>query len=124
MNNKARKAVKFTILALCLGLVSVFAVTSCEKLRNNLRTDELVSAVNNLNNIDYSNIDNLYAQPLWLIQNCIHGKWKVIETYRRQYDPFRYPTGLFVDIDVKNNSVEVTADSAEYEYLHFGWTIG
>ena len=44
MNELIKKTVKFTVLGLCLGLVGLFAVMGCEKLRN-LRVDELVEAI-------------------------------------------------------------------------------
>ena len=28
-------------------------------------------------NIDFGNIDNLYAQPLPVIQKCVEGTWKM-----------------------------------------------
>jgi hypothetical protein len=31
--------------------------------------------------IDYSNIEDLYAQPLPVIQKCVEGKWKVYKHY-------------------------------------------
>jgi hypothetical protein len=30
-----------------------------------------------MSNIDFSNIDNLYAQPLPVIQKAVQGKWKI-----------------------------------------------
>ena len=44
MRNRAKKTVKHTVLGLCLGLVSVFAINSCDKLRN-LRVDEFADAI-------------------------------------------------------------------------------
>ena len=40
MRDRVKRTVKYTILSLCLGLVSLFATTSCDKLRN-LRVDEI-----------------------------------------------------------------------------------
>ena len=47
-----------------------------------LTIESLISCqVNNeddidMSNIDFSNIENLYAQPLPVIQKCVQGKWK------------------------------------------------
>jgi len=44
MKDRAKKPVKHTVLALCIGLVGVFATTSCDK-GERLRVDELIESI-------------------------------------------------------------------------------
>ena len=66
-------------------LIFTGCVSSCEK-----------------DDIDYSNIEDLYAQPLPVIQKCVEGKWKWIEISRWG------ALGLILPM---NTTVEITRDS-------------
>jgi len=52
---------------------------------------------------DDFNIENLYAQPLPVIQKCVQGKWKWIETYGL--------CGVFATKPPSNTIVNITKDS-------------
>jgi len=56
------KNLKFLALILCLA-GSLF---SCDKKDDN-----------DMSKIDFNNIEDLYAQPLSVIQKCVEGKWKL-----------------------------------------------
>jgi hypothetical protein len=60
------------ILRIAGLLVLAIALASCN------REDEI-----DLSKIDFSNIEDLYKQPLPVIQKCIQGKWKVDVEYVR-----------------------------------------
>ena len=59
-----KKERKYFILILTL----IGFCTSCQK------KDE---AAIDMSNIDFSNIENLYEQPLPVIQKCVEGKWRL-----------------------------------------------
>jgi len=58
--------------------------------------------------IDYSNIEDLYAQPFNIIQKCIKGKWKVEVISNCTVIGVDYPPNSIVNIDIDNNFVDVT----------------
>jgi len=66
MKKLSRKTVKHTVLALCLGLISVLATTSCDKLQR-LRVDELIEVISNL--------------PCDCIMDTLKGEWEWYRTY-------------------------------------------
>jgi len=66
MRDKVKKTVKFTALALCLGLISVLATTSCDKLQR-LRVDELIEVISNL--------------PCDCIMDTLKGEWVWFKTF-------------------------------------------
>jgi len=87
MRVRAKRTVKHTVLALCLGLLSVFAVVSCDKLQR-LRLDELVEVAEVLKEdsswwclrgttwklvgiVDVQTSDTTELEP----KNCDHCYW-------------------------------------------------
>jgi hypothetical protein len=48
--------------------------------------------------IDFSNIENLYAQPLSVIQKAVQGKWNVYCIYSNGFVGIRYPKDEFAEI--------------------------
>lgn len=48
--------------------------------------------------VDYSNIENLYAQPLHVIERCVQGKWKMIGTHGGLAGWTPAPDSSFVEI--------------------------
>ena len=58
---------KITALALCMGLVGLFATTSCDKIRNNLNVAELSEAIKNM--------------PCNCIMDTLKGEWSWFKTY-------------------------------------------
>ena len=87
----------FTITAIVLLLVGSFF--SCNN-KNNIDKS-----------IDYSNIENLYEQPLPVIQKCVQGKWKWVEISRWGFIGFIKPDNTFVEI--KENKVVITQIDGE-----------
>ncbi|MDR1349119.1 MAG: hypothetical protein LBJ63_11965 [Prevotellaceae bacterium] len=51
-----------------------------------------------MSKIDFSNIENLYAQPLSVIQKAVQGKWNVYCIYSSGFVGIRYPKDEFVEI--------------------------
>jgi hypothetical protein len=70
------------ILLILAGMIS-----ACEKEKDN-----------DMSKIDFSNIENLYSQPLSVIQKAVQGKWKVYCIYTRGVVGIRYPIDEFVEI--------------------------
>lgn len=65
--------------AFLLMLISAFTACSTD---NDFSIDDEIEKVTDdeidMSLIDFSNIKNLYAQPLPVIQKCVQGKWKWI----------------------------------------------
>jgi hypothetical protein len=62
-----------------------------------------------MSKIDFSNIDDLYKQPLSVIQKCIEGKWKVVY----------YDGGIAYHVEYfDDRHVEFTA---KYQYISNLW---
>ena len=72
---------KLTILKSLIMLLIMAGLSSCGK-----------------NDIDYSNIENLYAQPLPVIQKAVQGKWKWLAQFGGVVG-ITYPKDMYVDID-------------------------
>ena len=54
-----------------------------------------------MSNIDFSNIENLYAQPLPVIQKCVQGKWKV---YNEKWDSSGWSYAYAqIDVNIYND---------------------
>ena len=68
--------------------------------------------------IDFSNIENLYAQPLPVIQECVQGKWKWVSISRWGYLGYILLTNTFVEIT--ENSVVITQE--DYNGVDVGGT--
>ena len=62
-----------------------------------------------MSNIDFSNIENLYEQPLPVIQKCVQGKWKWVAQFGGVIG-ISYPENTFIDIKddhyVSDNGVD------------------
>ena len=94
-------------------LASLFVTSGCNKMNIESPQDDLNKIVNNDDtNIVFNNIENLYAQPLPVIQECVQGKWKFIGGYKWGYIGFIYPTNTIVNIDTENNNVVITANES------------
>ena len=84
-----------------MALISIGSFTSCGK-------DE----------IDYSNIENLYEQPLSVIQKCVQGKWKWYAQFGGVVG-ITYPKNTYVDINDDNLIVEY--DDGSQQKTYFTW---
>jgi hypothetical protein len=69
--------------------------------------------------IDFSNIENLYEQPLPVIQKCIYGKWGVYSVFSDGviYN-ITYPENTFIEF--KNDYYSVSSD-IESQSFYFTW---
>ena len=100
-----KKERKYFILILTL----IGFCTSCQK------KDE---AAIDMSNIDFSNIENLYEQPLPVIQKCVEGKWKWVASFGGDAG-VSYPENTYVEID-KDHFV-VDYDNGEHRILLYTW---
>ncbi|MDR0508091.1 MAG: hypothetical protein LBH32_14945 [Dysgonamonadaceae bacterium] len=70
--------------------------------------------------IDFSNIENLYAQPLPVIQKAVQGKWKV---YQIALDGFwynvSYPENLYIEF--KDNYYVYWEYGGKPDTVYFAW---
>ena len=86
-----------------------FAGSPCSELNIDFENKKLIwEKIINTANIDFSNIEDLHAQPLPVIKKCLHGKWKVFMVCRWGILGILHPTNTFVNIDTQNNTVEIT----------------
>jgi len=93
-----------TIVSLLL-LAGSFS--SCEK-KDNI----------NMSNIDFSNIENLHAQPLPVIQKCVEGKWKCT-SHTWGFLGQLYPANTLINI--ANDSITVTGDNNFSKKFSYSW---
>lgn len=71
----------------------------------------------NENSVDFSNIEDLHAQPLSIIQKCVRGRWKVVKVNRWGWLGLLHPTNTIVDI---NNNVVISENEAEHDMIMHG----
>ena len=90
------KRLSFLVLVVCL------IGTACE--RNNSSDDNILQ-----NPI----IEDLYAQPLPIIQKSVQGQWKGIRGSRWGSGSIFNLTNITVNIDTKNNNLFITADTSK-----------
>ena len=88
--------------------VILFVVASCKE---KVLLDELT---NGDGKKEFCNIEDLYAQPLHIIQKCLHGEWKVLRISRWGYIGSLYPTNTIVNIDTLNKNVAIMANEHEH----------
>lgn len=68
--------------------------------------------------IDFSNIDNLYAQPLSVIQKCVEGKWKWYVSIGGLMG-YNYSDNTFVDI--KEDHYVLDYEDGSQQTFYFTW---
>ena len=68
----------------------------------------------------YSNIEDLYAQPLPVIQKCVQGKWKCIQIITWGFIGLHYPNNAFVYIT--NDRVVITGDDGFIQANSFSYS--
>ncbi|MDH6358395.1 hypothetical protein [Parabacteroides sp. PF5-9] len=71
-----------------------------------------------LSTIDFSNIENLYAQPLPVIQKCVQGKWKWFVTYGGVVGE-SYKDNTFVYI--YDNHCVITSKNGDQRSFNYIW---
>ena len=71
-----------------------------------------------MSKIDFSNIENLYEQPLPVIQKCVEGKWKWYVTYGG-FMEISYSDNTFVTIN-KDNFIVEDYNGSQLVW-HFTW---
>ena len=97
----------FTLTAILLLLAGSFS--SCEK-ENDI--DVL--------DTDFSDIEDLYAQPLPVIQKCVQGKWKVYSVYSSGiiYN-VTYPKNEFIEF--KDDYYIVDNEDGSQSITYYTW---
>jgi hypothetical protein len=71
------------------------------------------------NDIDFSNIENLYAQPLPVIQKAVQGKWKVYEiTTYGIINNVGYPENMYCEF---SNNHYIVSNNEERSTYYFTW---
>jgi hypothetical protein len=68
--------------------------------------------------IDLSNIDNLYVQPLPVIKKVVQGKWKWYVSYGG-HSGTDYPENTYVEIK-DNCSINTIDDGSQYIFFTSG----
>jgi hypothetical protein len=71
-----------------------------------------------MSDIDFSNIDNLYEQPLSVIQKCIRGKWKMYASYGG-FVGISYPENTFIEF--KDDHFIMDYDDGSRRTVSFQW---
>ena len=71
-----------------------------------------------MSKIDFSNIVNLYEQPLPVIQKCVQGKWKWVCISRLGFIGLISPVNTFVEITEDNVVITQIGDEpwADMDY--------
>ena len=73
-----------------------------------------------MSQIDFSNIENLYEQPLPVIQKCVQGKWKVYSIYvSGVVYSVTYPEHSFIEF--KDDSFIMYNDDGSQNITYFTW---
>ena len=91
IKNPFERMQKGAVVALCIVLAGTFS--SCNK-----KSDSDID----MSKIDFSNIENLYEQPLPVIQNAVQGEWQL-----------QFSVGGFVYqkiIDIHSSYMYITQD--------------
>ena len=98
-------------IILCTLLIGLVFTMGCEKLKDlRERIQDTIPNDPGRDTLDFSNIEDLYAKPLPIIQECVHGKWKVLRISRWGALGLIFPTNTFIDIDIANEEVVLTGD--------------
>jgi len=97
---------KGAVVILCIVLAGTFS--SCSSSENDI----------DMSDIDFSNIENLYEQPLPVIQKCVQGKWKWYAQYGGDAG-VSYSVKTFVDI--KNDHIIVDYDDESQLTFYYTW---
>ena len=68
--------------------------------------------------LDFRNIDNLYEQPLPVIQKCVEGKWKLYAQYGGVVGAI-YPENSYVYID--KDQIIFEYDDGQLKEISYTW---
>jgi hypothetical protein len=97
---------KIKILKLAVIVLILAGSFSCEK--NDI----------DMSKIDFSNIEDLYAQPLPVIQKAVQGKWKIYQTCGG-FIGCTYPIDCFIE---RSNDQTIYNDELGNTYTHhYSW---
>jgi hypothetical protein len=69
-------------------------------------------------NIDFSNIEDLYKQPLSVIQKCIQGKWKVDVEYVKGTKSIIYHENTFIEF---TEDKYIFDDGLKVDTINYFW---
>ena len=94
---------KAAVPMLCVVCVVMMAgsFSSCQPNSNTDIPNDDIDISNNdidMSQIDFSNIENLYEQPLSVIQKCVQGKWKIYAQFGG-FVGITYPENKFIEIE-------------------------
>ena len=103
INIKILKLITLFFATICIFIVTFFIFNGCNKT-----------------NIDFRNIKDLHSQPLHIIQECLNGKWKVLEVSRWGFLSLLHPTNTIINIDTKNNKIVITEKEDEHYMIMNG----
>jgi len=97
---------KRILMILAIVLILMGGTSSCKK-------DDV-----DLPDIDFSNIENLYAQPLPVIQKCVEGKWKWYVSYGGLAGA-NYSDNTFINI--KEDNYVIDYEDGSQRTWYFKW---
>ena len=107
IKNPFERLQKGAVVILCIVLAGTFS--SCSS-----RSESDID----MSDIDFSNIENLYEQPLPVIQKCVQGKWKWFISVGGDAG-VTYPVKTFVDI--KNDHIIIDYDDESQRTFYYTW---
>ena len=95
--------------------ILLFLAGSLFSCANKIGTDDI-----DMSNIDFSNIENLYEQPLPVIQKAVQGKWKVYSIYMSGVVYSKtYPENSFIEF--KDGHYILDSDDGFRSIIYFTW---
>ena len=72
-----------------------------------------------MSDLQANRFENLFDQPLHKIQECLHGKWKVLRTTHWGLPGNYLPANNIVNIDTLNNTVSITTNENDpWSYMN------
>ena len=107
IRNPFERLQKGAVVILCIVLAGT--VSSCSS-----KSESDID----MSDIDFSNIENLYEQPLPVIQKCVQGKWKWYVSVGGE-SGISYHDNIFVDINSKYYVIEY--GDGQQNTIFFEW---
>jgi len=85
-----------TLFFLAGNFITCKDIARVEEIDKNIDSDIDIDI--NTSSVDFSNIENLYAQPLLIIRKCVVGEWEWIS----------YHNGITGFITIRNGLIQIT----------------
>ena len=102
MQNRMKVFMKLRMLYVIIMLLLAVIFSSCGN-------DDI-----DMSKIDFSNIENLYAQPLPVIQKCVQGKWKW--DVKANGGPWGIPEENYPIVEIFNDHIVHMDNGKSYFY--------